>query len=150
MKYLLIIISAISFNASADDLATEKALAEAYLLEMQKEPKATVIQDNIVIRTIYTSSSLERPNLNATVEVMYEGFDREGKVFDSSFLRDQTATFPLSGVILCWQKAVPQMTVGSVYKITCPADQAYGDKGAGSLIKPGAAISFRVVLLNVK
>lgn len=150
MKYLFVLLSTFSLNVFAGDLATEKSLGEAYVAAMKKEANAIVIEDNIVVRPVFVSGATASPQPTDIIEVMYEGFDREGKVFDSSFLRDQTATFPLNGVIQCWQKAMVKATVGSVYKITCPSDQAYGDTGASGFIKPGAAISFRVVLLKIK
>lgn len=150
MKSVLVLILMAAFTAQADDLATEKVLSADYLLKMQNEPNAVVLADGIVVRSIFDSNSSDKPSSNDRIEVMYEGFDREGNVFDSSFLRDATATFPINGLIQCWQKALPTMSVGSVVKISCPSEQAYGDKGAGSMIKPGAAISFRVVLLKIK
>ena len=42
------------------------------------------------------------------------------------------------------------MKPGGKAKLVCPADLAYGDKGAGELILPGATLSFDVELLDVK
>jgi len=41
------------------------------------------------------------------------------------------------------------MKVGGKYKLTCPADIAYGDRGSPPVIKPGAALTFEIELLSV-
>jgi len=43
-----------------------------------------------------------------------------------------------------------KMKPGGKAKLVCPADLAYGDKGAGELILPGATLNFDVELLEVK
>jgi FKBP-type peptidyl-prolyl cis-trans isomerase FkpA/FKBP-type peptidyl-prolyl cis-trans isomerase FklB len=41
------------------------------------------------------------------------------------------------------------MKKGGKSRITCPAQIAYGNKGAPPLIKPGAALAFEVELLEI-
>jgi hypothetical protein len=52
-------------------------------------------------------------------------------------------------VIPCWTEALQTMKVGGKYKLTCPAEIAYGDRGSPPAIKPGAALTFEVQLLEV-
>ena len=40
------------------------------------------------------------------------------------------------------------MKKGSKAVLTCPPDMAYGDRGAGALIKGGATLKFEVELLD--
>jgi FKBP-type peptidyl-prolyl cis-trans isomerase len=70
-------------------------------------------------------------------------------VFDSSVQRGQPAEFPLNGVIKCWTEGVQLMKVGGKAKLVCPSDIAYGDRGAGPTIKPGATLVFEVELLEI-
>jgi FKBP-type peptidyl-prolyl cis-trans isomerase FklB len=42
------------------------------------------------------------------------------------------------------------MNVGSKYKFYIPPDLAYGDRGAGGVIPPGAVLVFEVELLEAK
>lgn len=142
-----------TLNVSADaqdDLAAEKKLSAEYLTKMAIEPEAQVIEQGIVIRPIFETSSGLFAVAEDTVKVMYHLVDREGKVIDESITADELAIFPLSKLIKCWQIAIPKISFGSFYKVSCPSDVAYGDKGAADVIKPGAALTFRITVFGVQ
>lgn len=149
-----ILTSAFSFWAQADeatDLALEKQASAEYLLTMASEPDAKVIEQGIVMRPIFESGSTEFAQPTDTVKVSYHLVDREGKVVDESITADELAVFPLDKLIKCWQIAIPKISFGSFYKISCPSDVAYGDKGAGGgQIKPGAALTFRITVFGIQ
>jgi FKBP-type peptidyl-prolyl cis-trans isomerase len=88
-----------------------------------------------------------RPAPGSEVTVHYEGRLIDGQVFDSSYARNEPATFPLSGVIRGWQEGVPLMRVGEVWEFAIPAALGYGSRGAGP-IPPGSALIFKIELLD--
>ena len=90
------------------------------------------------------------PTAASTVEVNYRGTLTNGKEFDSSYKRNQSISFPLSGVIPCWTEGVQKMKVGGKAKLVCPPELAYGARGAGSAVPPNATLIFEVELLNIK
>jgi FKBP-type peptidyl-prolyl cis-trans isomerase FkpA len=45
---------------------------------------------------------------------------------------------------------VQRIKVGGKAKLTCPAAIAYGERGAGSDIPPGATLQFEVELLGIE
>jgi FKBP-type peptidyl-prolyl cis-trans isomerase FkpA len=63
--------------------------------------------------------------------------------------RGEPAEFPLNRVIPCWTEGVQKMKVGEKAKLVCPAAIAYGDRGAGTDIPPGATLVFEVDLLAI-
>lgn len=157
MKKNILLINAISLllatSAWADpagDLANEKKLSAAYLEKMATEPLARVIDQGIIIKPIFESQSGQFALVTDTVQVSYHLVDRDGKVVDESITSDELAVFPLNKLIKCWQIAIPQISIGSFYKISCPSDVAYGDKGAGDDIKPGAALTFRLTVYGIQ
>lgn len=76
----------------------------------------------------------------------------EGEQFDSSWDRGDPLEFRLGvgQVIAGWDQGIVGMKVGGRRRLTIPADLAYGDRGAGGVIKPGAALVFVVDLVAVR
>jgi len=90
-----------------------------------------------------------KPSATDQVSVHYHGMLTDGTVFDSSVDRGEPATFPVNGVIPGWVEALQLMSVGDKWKLTIPSELAYGDRGAGGLIGPGATLVFEVELLGI-
>jgi len=89
------------------------------------------------------------PGPTDTVTVHYRGTLIDGTEFDSSYARDQPATFPLDRVIPGWTEGLQLMSVGSKWKLYVPASLGYGERGAGPKIGPSSTLIFEVELLDV-
>jgi FKBP-type peptidyl-prolyl cis-trans isomerase len=89
------------------------------------------------------------PTASDQVEVNYTGKLTDGTVFDSSAQHGETAKFAVGGVIPCWTEALQLMKVGGKARVICPAALAYGDRGAGGQIKPGATLDFEIELVSI-
>lgn len=87
-----------------------------------------------------------------TVAVHYSGFLTDGMMFDSSVERGKLFVFPvgIGRVIKGWDEAVLDMKVGEKRQIHVPPGLAYGDKGAGGAIPPGATLIFDVELVQLR
>ena len=92
----------------------------------------------------------QKPKATDTVKVHYEGTLIDGTVFDSSYKRGESISFPLNGVIKGWTEGLQLMSVGSKYKFFIPYQLAYGERGAGGSIPPYAALIFTVELLGIE
>ncbi|MBI5463503.1 MAG: FKBP-type peptidyl-prolyl cis-trans isomerase [Ignavibacteriales bacterium] len=91
-----------------------------------------------------------KPTAKSTVTVHYRGTLIDGKEFDSSYKRGEPTTFPLNQVIRGWTEGLQLMPVGSKFQFFIPSELAYGERGAGADIGPGATLIFEVELLGVK
>lgn len=90
------------------------------------------------------------PKATDTVTVNYRGTLIDGTEFDSSYKRNEPATFPVNGVIPGWTEALQLMKVGSKWQLFIPSNLAYGERGAGQVIGPNAVLIFEVELLGIK
>ena len=88
------------------------------------------------------------PGAKSTVEVHYKGSLIDGKEFDSSYKRNETAKFPLDGVIPGWTEGVQLMKEGAVYEFYIPSDLAYGNRDLPN-IPAGSTLIFTVELIQV-
>lgn len=128
--------------------SVEKKAGEAYLAKAASAKGATKTPSGIVMTTLKAGTGAA-PVASDKVKVHYHGTLTDGKVFDSSVQRNEPAEFPLDGVIPCWTEAVQKMKVGGKSRVVCPADLAYGDRGAPPDIRPGATLVFEVELLDI-
>jgi peptidylprolyl isomerase len=88
-----------------------------------------------------------------TVLVHYVGVSHAtGEEFDASWNRGEPFAFPLGGgrVIAGWDQGVAGMKVGGRRQLTIQSHLAYGEQGAGGVIKPGETLVFVVDLLGVR
>ena len=132
----------------AATVAAEQKAGEAFLAAAAAEPGAITTPSGLVYREI-TPGTGESPQQTGKVRVHYTGRLRDGTVFDSSVERGTPEEMVLNQVIPCWTEGLLKMKVGGKSKITCPATSAYGDRGLVPKIKPGAAISLDVELLEI-
>ena len=87
------------------------------------------------------------------VRVHYVGVAHStGEEFDASYNRGEPLDFPLGAgrVIAGWDQGVAGMRVGGRRRLVIPPHLAYGDRGAGGVIKPGETLIFVVDLVDVR
>ena len=101
-------------------------------------------------RILTEGSGTENPSPSSIVSVHYSGKLTDGTEFDSSYKRNQPASFPVNGVIRGWTEALQLMHVGDKWELTIPSDLAYGRQGAGNAIPPDATLIFEVELIEIK
>ena len=126
----------------------EKKKGADFLAKAAKEKGAVQTASGLVYLSLKEGTGAA-PAATDKVKVGYTGRLIDGKVFDASAKHGGSATFPLNGVIACWTEGVQRMKVGGKARLVCPAAIAYGDRGAGQDIPPGATLDFEVELLEI-
>jgi peptidylprolyl isomerase len=102
--------------------------------------------------TEITEGDGKEATAGATVSVHYVGVTHSsGEEFDASYNRGAPLDFRLGvgQVISGWDQGVQGMKVGGRRRLVIPPHLAYGDRGAGGVIKPGETLIFVVDLLDV-
>lgn len=140
--------------ASADAKKQEQAgkakkEGEAYLAANKAKPGVKTTASGLQYKVI-TEGTGAIPKATDQVSVNYRGTLIDGTEFDSSYKRGEPATFGVDQVIPGWTEALQLMKTGAKYQLVIPAAIAYGDRGAGRDIPPGATLIFEVELLGIK
>ena len=126
-----------------------KAEGEAFLAQNAKREGVKTTASGLQYEVLEATLG-QKPKATDTVRVHYEGTLIDGTVFDSSYKRGESISFPLNGVIKGWTEGLQLMSVGSKYKLFIPYQLAYGEHGAGASIPPYAALIFTVELLGIE
>ncbi|MEW1782360.1 FKBP-type peptidyl-prolyl cis-trans isomerase [Arthrobacter sp. NPDC080086] len=99
---------------------------------------------------VLSEGSGEKVAATDTIEANYTGWRWEdGKEFESTFGKNQPATFPLTGVIKGWTMGLTDQKVGSKVLLTIPSDLAYGADAAAQG-KPAGPLVFVVEIKSKK
>jgi len=85
------------------------------------------------------------PKASSQVTVNYTGWTTNGKMFDSSIVKGQPATFPVDGVIPGWTEGLQLMVEGDKWRLWIPENLAYKGQSA-----PYGMLVFDVELLSIK
>ncbi|MCB1636338.1 MAG: FKBP-type peptidyl-prolyl cis-trans isomerase, partial [Xanthomonadales bacterium] len=118
------------------------------LAENRSKKGVVVLPSGIQYRVIDEGNGA-RPTPTSEVEVHYRGSLVSGFEFDSSFARNQPATFKIDQVLKGWQEVLPLMRVGDQWQVFLPPEMAYGDKGPRP-IGPNQALIFDIKLISIK
>lgn len=129
--------------------AKAKEEGEKFLAENAKRDGVKVTASGLQYEVLEATLG-QKPKATDTVRVHYEGTLIDGTVFDSSYKRGESISFPLNGVIKGWTEGLQLMSIGSKFKFFIPYQLAYGEHGAGASIPPYAALIFTVELLGIE
>ena len=121
---------------------------EEFMAKIAKTEGLNKLENGVYYEVIEEGKG-EIPADTSTVKVNYEGKLINDTVFDSSYKRNEPASFRCNQVIPGWTNALTHMPVGSKWKVYIPQDQAYGDREAGQ-IKPFSALVFTIELLGIE
>jgi FKBP-type peptidyl-prolyl cis-trans isomerase len=135
-------------KAQANMAATNAAEGDTFLLENAQKEGVQVTDSGLQYQVV-TMGEGPKPAATDTVTVHYRGTLLNGTEFDSSYSRNQEATFGLNQVIPGWTEGLQLMPVGSTFKFFIPANLAYGPNGPPS-IGPNATLIFDVELLGIE
>ncbi len=121
---------------------------EAFLSANKTKEGVVTLPSGLQYRVIKKGSG-PSPKLTDKVTTHYRGTLIDGTEFDSSYSRNQPATFPVNGVIPGWTEALQLMHKGDKWQLFIPSELAYGNRAVGDKIKPGSTLIFEIELLDI-
>ena len=119
-------------------------------LSNQTSEEFVTTSSGLQYRIMNEGSGEDSPGPESVVSVHYRGKLTNGLEFDSSYKRNQPASFPVNGVIGGWTEALQLMKEGDKWELIIPPDLGYGSKGAGNIIPPDSILIFEVELIEIK
>ena len=125
-----------------------KAEGEKFLAENGKKEGVKLLPSGVQYKVIKEGTGA-MPKDTSMVKVHYEGKTIDGKVFDSSYKRNEPADFRANQVIKGWTDALVHMPAGSIWEVYIPQELAYGERQQGTDIKPFSTLIFKIELLEV-
>lgn len=121
-----------------------------FLAKVEKQPGVVKLPSGVMYRVLSRSKNPgAQPTVQDVVTLHYEGKLINGSVFDSSYARNEPATFPLGRLVPAWQQAIPQMRVGDEIILYTPPSEAYGERDLSPDIPPNSTLIFRVRLFSI-
>jgi len=86
---------------------------------------AKTTASGLVYKVLQPGKGARRPTPASQVTVHYTGWTTDGKMFDSSVVRGQPATFAVDGVIAGWTEGLQLMVEGEKTRFWIPEKLAY-------------------------
>ena len=139
-------------KAETERLQSEKNQTEgkAFLAANKSKADVVTLPSGLQYKVVKTGTG-SSPKLTDVVTTHYRGTLLNGEEFDSSYKRNQPASFPVNGVIPGWTEALQLMKVGDKWQLFLPAELAYGSQAPrGSVITPNSTLLFDIELLEIK
>lgn len=138
-------------EARQEEAASGNIEAGNEFLEENAENDDVMVTESGLQYRVIEEGDGDSPTAEDEVEVHYRGTLISGEEFDSSYERDETASFPLNRVIPGWTEGLQLMSEGATYEFFVPSELGYGNNPPpGSPIQPGSVLIFEVELIDVK
>ncbi len=142
-------VQALISQARTEVGSSNQAAAAKFLAENGKLPGIITTASGLQYKVLQPGAGAS-PKLTDDATVNYRGTLLDGTEFDSSYKRNQPATFTVGRVIKGWVEALQLMKPGAKFQLFIPPDLAYGMEPPQGPIPPGALLKFDVELISVK
>ena len=147
-EYTRTAMETIKAKAMEEKYADNKAAGEKFLAENKAKEGVKTTESGLQYKVI-TEGKGEIPADTCKVKVNYKGTLIDGTEFDSSYKRNEPATFRANQVIKGWTEALTMMPVGSKWELYIPQELAYGSRESGQ-IKPFSTLILEVELVGIE
>ncbi|MDE6269561.1 MAG: FKBP-type peptidyl-prolyl cis-trans isomerase [Muribaculaceae bacterium] len=120
--------------------------SQVYFLNEAAARDGAVRTPSGVVFEVITEGEGPMPQAGSSVRVFYVGRLSDDTIFDAT---DDPVVFPLDNLTPGLAEGIRMMRPGGKYRVTIPAEQAYGEYGIPGVIPGRAALQFVVELIEV-
>lgn len=132
----------------AETAAEQKRVTANFVEAAKREPGARKTVSGLIYLDLVEGAGAT-PTFTDKVKLRFHGVRADGSSFQNAEGRSLEGIFGVNQVIPCWMEALQMMKVGGRAKITCTSDLAYGDRGIGGRVLPGAPLQFWIDLIEI-
>lgn len=131
------------------------AIGDKFRAEFETQEGVHKTESGLLYKVI-TPGSEPHPTIDSTVVVNYSAKLVDGREFDSTYSRNEPATFPLAFVIKGWGEGLQLIGEGGEIQLVVPPELAYGKQsipasGENSVGIPSqSTLVFDVKLISIK
>lgn len=126
-----------------------KPVSEKFMAEKGKIKGIKKFDNGILLETVKQGSG-DPVTLNDIVEINYQAWDANNKLFDSSFKRNRTSKFNLNELVKGLTFGLQQMKKGGRYRLYIPQEMGYGSTGHKERVESGMALLFEIDIINIE
>ena len=119
-----------------------------FLARNAKNTDVSVLPDGLQYKVVKMGDG-PKPGLKDKVALRYRGALTNTVEFENTLKDEKPAVLDLEQMVPAWREALQMMPVGSRWQIFVPADLAYGERGAGTVIPPNAVTLFEIELVEI-
>lgn len=135
-------------DAYIDKIQAQKLGSQQEFLDRQlSRPGVIKTSSGLVFETVKEGTG-RQPQTTDKVKVLYKGRLADGTVFDSTD-DDGPIEFDVNRLVKGFTEGLLLMKEGGVYRLFIPSHLGYGERGAGGVIPPNAALDFEVTLIEI-
>ena len=133
-------VTAVQEQRNKEEAEKNRERGKAFLTGNGQKPGVKSLPSGLQYKVIKEGTGVS-PKPADTVTVHYRGTLIDGTEFDSSYSRNQPASFRADRVIKGWEEALQLMKEGAKWGLFIPAELAYGERGP---------LADRVVLYDIE
>jgi FKBP-type peptidyl-prolyl cis-trans isomerase FklB len=122
-------------------------VSEKFLADNKAKEGVLLLPSGVQYKILVAADGV-KPRDTDIVVVNYKGSLIDGNVFDKSE-PGKPANLKVAALITGWRELMQAMPVGSKWQVWIPPKQAYGERGAGTLIGPNEVLVFDIELVGI-
>lgn len=149
MAALQNLINSTSARIKGEKFAANRQKSADFIAKKAKEAGVKQLAPGVYYKELKAGTGAVAKD-GQLIKLHYEGKTIDGKVFDSSYSRNQPVDFAMGQAIAGFDKALKQIPMGATWEVYIDQEQAYGAESPQPAIEPFSALVFKIEAIEAK